>query len=128
VSTAVVVAYGVLAVVRRNRSRRALAADLAEVQPKVDAYLRELNPAYAAALVRIRKAVASIEDQSTRTRLKRQRDGWVSHFVANRGLNQGQVPLFMNKKELGEFQLFAVAEPLLGGGPYPKTGRRRMYA
>ncbi|XVS68041.1 hypothetical protein ACQPYE_18930 [Actinosynnema sp. CA-299493] len=40
-----------------------------------------------------------------------------------RGLYQGRVPPFMNQKELGEFQLFSVAEPMLGGGPHPTRGK-----
>ncbi len=127
VSTAVIVAFGVLALIRHRRARRELKGDLAGVQPKVDAYMGELGPAYAAALARITSALEAI-DPKTRTRLRQERDLVVNHLVASRGLTQGEVPPLMNKKALGEFQLFAVAEPMLGGGPYPTRGRPRTSA
>lgn len=113
----VTVAYAALAVARAVGARRRRRADLAHIQPQVDAYLREFTPEYGRAMDQIQRATNTI-DMNTRARLKRERDNAVNALVA-KGLYTGRVPLFMNKKELGEFQLFAVAEPLLGGGPYP---------
>lgn len=132
VSALVVIGFGVLALVRRARTARALRADLADVQPAVDAYIGELMPIYQRALGQIQDAVKTIDvpdtvDPKVRNRLKNQRDG-VLGVLQGRGLYQGRVPLHMNKRELGEFQLYAVLEPLLGGGPYPAPRRRRRAA
>lgn len=121
-STVVVVAFAVLAIVRQKSASLTLAADLADIQPEIDAYLGEFGPEYDRALVRIRKEIETI-DSNTRLRLKRERDGVIAHLSGNRGLYRGRVPLFMNKKELGELTLSAAAEPLLGGGPYPVISR-----
>ena len=132
VSALVVVGFGVLALVRRSRTARALKADLADVQPAVDAYIGELMPKYERALGQIRDAVKTIDvpdtvDPKVQKRLRNQRDG-VLGVLQGRGLYDGRVPLHMNKRELGEFQLYAVLEPLLGGGPYPVPGRSRRRA
>lgn len=133
VSTLIVVGFGILALVRRARTARALKADLADVQPAVDAYIGELMPAYGRALGQIRDAVKTIDkpgtvDPKVRKRLTNHRNG-ILGVLQGRGLYQGRVPLHMNKKELGEFQLYAVLEPLLGGGPYPVLrGSKRAAA
>jgi len=121
-STLTIVAYAVLTIVRQAGAARAIASDLAPIQPKVDAYLAEFGPKYDVALARIQDQIETI-DPNTRSRLKRERDAVIANLSGNRGLYRGQVPLLMNKKELGEFALFAVAEPMLGGGPYPVRSR-----
>jgi hypothetical protein len=121
-STVAVVAFAALSLSRNASSARALTADLAELQPRMNAYLGEINSQYTMALARIQDAVSTL-DPNLRVKLLNQRNAVVSNLAANRGLYQGNVPLLMNKKELGEFGLFAVAEPLLGGGPYPVHGR-----
>lgn len=123
--TVVVIAFAVHALVRHRGAITRRRADLASVQPAVTSYLGELSPVYAAALATIRAAVATI-DPSTLKTLRMDRDNAISYLVSSKGLNLGRVPLFMNKKELGELALFAVAEPVLyGGGPHPHRGRLR---
>ena len=126
-SALIVVGFGILALVRRAGAARALKADLADVQPAVNAYLGELMPRYEQALVQIQDAVKTIDvpgtvDPKVQNRLRNQRNGVLAVLI-NRGLYQGKVPLRMGKKALGEFQLYEVVEPLLGGGPYPKQGK-----
>ncbi len=121
-STAAIVAFAALAIYRQVAAARTLKADLADVQPRISAYLAEYDSAYSVALARIQDAVNTL-DPPVRTKLLRDRNGVISHFAGNRGLYQGDVPLFMTKKSLGELQLLSVAEPLLGGGPYPVHGK-----
>ena len=127
VSASVAVGFGILAVVRHAGAARALKTDLADVQPAVNAYLGELMPKYEQALAQIQDAVKAIDvpgtvDPKLQNRLRNQRNGVLAVLIS-KGLYQGNVPLRMSKKELGEFQLYAVLEPLLGGGPYPKQGK-----
>ncbi|MDN4641443.1 hypothetical protein QCD70_14395 [Agreia sp. PsM10] len=127
VSALVVVGFGILALVRHAGAARALRTDLADVQPAVNAYLGELMPKYKQALGQIQDAVKTIDvpgtvDPKVQKRLRNQRNGVLAVLI-NKGLYQGQVPLRMSEKALGEFQLYEVVEPLLGGGPYPKQGK-----
>lgn len=124
ISALVAIAYAVLAIVRNRSAARKTVADLSAIQPAVDAYLREFRPKYEMALARIDEAIATLDGTSTFApeigkRLKSRRDGAISALSGNRGLYRGRVPLFITKKHLGELQLLAAAEPLLGGGPYP---------
>jgi len=123
-SALVAVAFGCLSLARQIGSANRFKADLAHVQPAVAAYLGEIGPKYDRALVEIEDAVETIEP-AVRTKLKSERDAVISNLGANRGLYRGAVPLFVNKKALGELALFAAAEPLVGGGPYPKRGKLR---
>lgn len=126
-SALIVVGFGILAVVRRVGAARSLRADLADVQPAVNAYLGKLMPKYERALAQIQDTVKTIDvpgtvDPKVQNRLRNHRNG-ILGVLERRGLYQGNVPLHMSRKALGEFQLYEVVEPLLGGGPYPKQGK-----